>query len=499
MKDIDDYDETEEFSEMMDEVNEMAEKLDEEMKDIKAQVDHEIPSDISREVHISDIDEDFSNVVRRRDYRGKVESTNIEPLPSRSSRRKLKKWVYIAFVALLLVIGLGLFLIINNNKKLEEEKAIVENIKSHYHQYAKVSKDTILFEKKDNEYKEVGKIYKEVNVELEEQDITSDTKYFHIKDLDYYISYEDISEGKKDEEESRYKKYVPFNINVVTKDSFTLYNGDNKLITLNKEMEFPVIINNYENKYYVEYNNMLVSISKDDVSKTIDNKNTDKKNQSKITTLAYHRIYKENNTCTDPYVCMKIENFDKQMKYLVDNNYLTLTLDELYMYLKGNLQVEKAVVITLDDGLMFINADEVLDKYKIQATGFVTTSLDTVFKSLKAIFVQSHTHDMHRNYVCPGGNQGGAILCATKADIVADLKKSIEILGTDPIGFAYPFYDYNDNAIAALKEAGYKMAFVGRAGVLGKATPKVTDVYKIPRMTVYDESKMSFNEWKGYL
>ena len=59
-------------------------------------------------------------------------------------------------------------------------------------------------------------------------------------------------------------------------------------------MEFPVIINNYENKYYVEYNNKLVSISKDDVSKTKDNKNTDKKNQSKITTLAYHRIYKEN-------------------------------------------------------------------------------------------------------------------------------------------------------------------------------------------------------------
>ena len=50
-----------------------------------------------------------------------------------------------------------------------------------------------------------------------------------------------------------------------------------------------------------------------------------------------------------------------------------------------------------------------------------------------------------------------------------------------------------------LKEAGFKMAFVGRAGVMGKATPKVTDLYKIPRMTVYDEKYMSFNEWKSYL
>ena len=43
------------------------------------------------------------------------------------------------------------------------------------------------------------------------------------------------------------------------------------------------------------------------------------------------------------------------------------------------------------------------------------------------------------------------------------------------------------------------MSFVGRAGTLGKATPKVTDLYKIPRMTVWEESLMSFNTWKSYL
>ena len=64
---------------------------------------------------------------------------------------------------------------------------------------------------------------------------------------------------------------------------------------------------------------------------------------------------------------------------------------------------------------------------------------------------------------------------------------------------AFPFYDYNDTAIKGVKAAGFKMAFVGRAGQMGKATPKVTDLYKIPRMTVYDFSLMSFNEWKGYL
>ena len=36
------------------------------------------------------------------------------------------------------------------------------------------------------------------------------------------------------------------NTNIVTKNGFTMYLDDSKLLTLNKEMEFPVIINDYE-------------------------------------------------------------------------------------------------------------------------------------------------------------------------------------------------------------------------------------------------------------
>ena len=502
MDNREDLEETEELHELMDEKTEEFDNLvrthenTERLDDIQMMREKlEIPKD---EIHISDIDEDFSDVLKRRQRRRQYQ----EELPTRSGkRRRLKKWVYLLLLIPLLL-GVGLYFIIhsvNEKKRLEAEKALVADIESRYSEYATISKDTKLYEKKDNEYKEIGVIYKDANVELVKEEVTPNTKYFHIKDLDYYISYEDVSKGEKKEENSRYKNYLPFNSNIVTKDSFTLYSGDNKLITINKEMEFPILINNFEDKYYIEYNNMLVNISKDDVSKTKESKNTEKKNQAKMTTLAYHRVFKPENTCTDAYVCIAYDFFDKQMKYLVNNNYFALTLEEYYMYLKGNLQIEKGVVITLDDGLLFVNAEEVLAKYNLKATGFVTTSLGTVFKTLKAIDVQSHTHDMHRNYVCSGGNQGGAMLCASKASIIADLKKSNEILGVEPYGFAYPFYDYNDNVIAALKEAGYKMAFVGRAGVLGKATPKVTDLYKIPRMTVYGEKYMSFNEWKGYL
>ena len=506
-------DSTEEFSLLIDDVTDATENLEDTIDNLEEKLDQEIPL-IKDEIHISDIDDDFTNIIKRRDYKGRVEM----PKPVKNSesskptkKRKLKKWVYILLLIILLGAGAGTYIIIHNKneaKRLAEEKAILDNIKSHYHALAKISKDTTLYEKKDGKYQEVGTIYKGMNVSLEEEEIKLDTKYFHIKDkdLDYYVSFLDIEEGEEQKKDDRYKNYLPFNSNIVTKDKFTIYLGDEKLLTLNKEMEFPIIINNYENKYYVEYNDMLVSISKDDVNKTKENKNTDKKNQSKITTLAYHRVYDTGDKCTDGYVCIKKANFDKQMKYLADNKYFTLTLNELYMYLKGNLQIAKGVVITLDDGYLFKAADEVLDKYGLNATMFVISGdfIDKFdrFEGLKAIDIQSHTHKMHKNYVCPvtsSLSQGGKILCSSKSAIVEDLKKSLELLKVEPIGLAFPFYDYNDNAIAAVKEAGFKMAFIGRAGVLGKATPKSTNLYKIPRMTVWENSIMSFNEWKGYL
>ena len=425
---------------------------------------------------------------------------------SKKKKRKLKKWVYILVILIILIGSLSAYYFINKNKSekellLKNEK--IKEIENHFNDIVIVDMDTDLYSKNNDNYETVGKIYKDNIIELENNKIDSNTKYFKIKDSDYYIDYKTVSKiDKKEEYSNRYKKYIPFNKNVVMKEGFTLYDDEKEIVSFNKEMEFPIIINDYENKYYVEYKDRLVYVKKSDVKEIKDNKNTDKKNISYITTLAYHRVYSTIEKCTDPYVCIKKESFDKQMKYLHDNNYLTLTMEEEYMYLKGNLQLEKATVITLDDGYLFKSAEEVLEKYNLNATMFVISGDFKdfkVFNDLKHINIQSHTDKMHRNYVCSGGNQGGAILCASKDTIVKDLKTSVEKLNVKPYALAFPFYDYNENAISALKEAGFKMSFVGRAGVQGKSFPNKTNLYKIPRMTVWEESLMSFNSWKSYL
>lgn len=490
-----DYEETEDLSVLINELNEKTESLDNTVEMVRKRSERVYQEEMPK----NDFNEDFSGIIRKKDYKGKEDDI----MENTKSKRKLKKWVYLVFAFIVLLIGLIVFLVLHNKKVEEEKQNLIADIKSHYSEYVRVIKDTPIYDKNN---KKIGTVYKNAVLKLEEEKvIDEETKYFHVKDSivnDYYVPYKVVSKSSKQETDDRYKNYIPFEKAVVASD-FTLYLNDEKLISFDDEAELPIIINDYEGKYYVEYNDMLVGIKKDEVKELQDYKiGEGKKNQSKITTLAYHRVYDTGDKCTDAYVCIKKENFDKEMKYLSDNKYLTLTLNELYMYLNGNIQVNNAVVITFDDGYLYKAADEVLRKYNLNGTMFVITGdfADfTPFKEVTNLDIQSHTNNMHRNYVCSGGSQGGAILCAGEEKIKEDLLSSINKLGTEPIGMAFPFYDYNDTAIKAVKAAGFKMAFVGRAGQMGKATPKVTDMYKIPRMTVYDFSLMSFDKWKSYL
>ena len=62
-----------------------------------------------------------------------------------------------------------------------------------------------------------------------------------------------------------------------------------------------------------------------------------------------------------------------------------------------------------------------------------------------------------------------------------DLKKSRERLNNTTY-FCYPFYDYNNHAINALKEAGFTMALTGG----NKSATKGIDKFKVPRYVVYN-------------
>jgi len=443
----------------------------------------------------------------------KIDKKNEDKL---GKKRKFKNGYKIVSIILLLltitvliIIGVGIFK--RYQQKLADERIskerseLVATIKSHYNNYVVVAKDTKLYRiDENNNYYEYGVVYKDTELILGEIDIDYQTEYFYSVDLDCYVKYNDlkiINELSKRDE--RYKNYIVFNQNIVTNDNFSLYDSGNnmKVYTFRNNMSFPIIIKNDEDKYYVEFNNRLLYVLKDDVKEIINVNNTKLLNASKVTTLCYHRIYDSTHKCNDLYICKSKNNFEREMKYLSDNNFFTLTMNEMYLYLTNKIQIpQKSVVLTFDDGTLFELGIEILEKYNLHGTGFIKTGTFSDYSVYESpnFELQSHTDKMHVAGTCrieKANQQGGGILCLPESTVLNDLKASREKLNGS-IALAYPFYDYNDRAIELVKKSGFKLAFIGADNVMGRSYPGI-NLYKVPRMTIWDTT--TFESFKRYV
>lgn len=421
---------------------------------------------------------------------------------NKTKKKKSSLIIIIISIIVLLLLGLLSVYLINEDKKqkeLERQEKLKNEIISKYNEYVVTNNNTFLYEFIDGEYIEVGEVGQNVNLELEEIEITHETKYFKIKDTNYFIEYKQILPSEKKEINDRYKSFVVFNKNIITKDKTSFYkeNGD-LFITINKSYNLPIIINE-KDKYGVEFYNQLLYVKKEDVKEEKKVTNTKEETRTNIRTLTYHTVYiPEKESCTNSAVCHPIKKFEEQMKYLHDKKYLTLTMEELEMFLDGKIRVpKKTIVITLDDGRRLNNSVPIVEKYGIYSTFFVITSKYSIekYKDSKYARFESHTDDLHHNYKCNSGYYGGQMLCEKYDNIIKDLKLSQEKLGGSHY-FAYPFFDSNAQAIKALKETGFKMAFIGEYTSNGYSTGK-TDRFQLRRKTIFGTDGLSV--LKSYL
>ena len=162
-------------------------------------------------------------------------------------------------------------------------------------------------------------------------------------------------------------------------------------------------------------------------------------------------------------------------------------MHELELYMDGKLQLPRSILITFDDGGWTDIAIDVLEEYKMYATFFLITSWFNPKDYKKTAYTEfhSHSHDLHNGGKCPGG-QGAPIKCIDKDKILADLKKSRELLDGST-AFCYPFYEYNSYSENLLKEAGFTMAFIGEVPASYgpyKLAEVGGDKMKIPRFVV---------------
>lgn len=240
--------------------------------------------------------------------------------------------------------------------------------------------------------------------------------------------------------------------------------------------------------YGVELQGRIVWVDSAQVEETIARPGSGGPAATSLPVLMYHFFYSEADGQSRENVnFVEVEEFREQLQALQEGGYVTLTMREVEMMMKGWAVVpEKSVAITIDDGdpTVYQYAYPVLKDFGYNATLFLVTGwmnpqLPYEFFQMRedGLELQSHSFLMHQGG-CKAGH-GGRILCVDHDEGVADTRQSLEYVDGGFV-YCYPFGDVNDHAVEILQEAGVQLAFTTE---YGKIKPGM-DLYRLPRIRV---------------
>lgn len=232
-----------------------------------------------------------------------------------------------------------------------------------------------------------------------------------------------------------------------------------------------------------------------------------KPNLIKVPVLIYHQI----SSGTPGETVVSEQKFSEQMKYLYDNKYNTISIDELVSFMKnGALIPDKSIVLTFDDGWNGVkNAIPILNKYNFKASFAIIAKsgiggsyltwddINSIAQNPKfEILSHTMTHPWSKtsNLVTwiDGKTQGKG-----ESDVDYELKESKKLIekniGKQVKYLVWPVGWYNDALIAKAKDAGYEAALTVEDGV----NIKSDDIFKIKR--IFIDGACDIQEFKATL
>ena len=416
-------------------------------------------------------------------------------------RRKIKKknvFIFLIFVIFLVVgfFGYSFILKIINGDK---DKLIIN-----------INGDNDIILKYNEEYNDLGATAKYESIDLTDKiEVVNnlDTSKVGTYKYTYKVKYKKIEKsidrtikvvddkapiiklnGRKNISIGLGGKYVEYGASAIDE-----YDGDlSNLIVVDSSS----VDTNKEGSYKVKYSVNDSSGNKIDVERVV---NVTKNKAEKIAVLNYHFFYKNETDICHESICLQIDKFNEQLDYLKNNGYYTVTTEEFvdWMYNETELP-EKSVFLTIDDGAFGTAKDRgnylipALEEHDMYATLFLITDWWPIeyYKS-DNLDVESHTHDLHYEYrkYCEHRSK---VNCVSYNDLVTDLKKSIDVVKKKE-AFCFPFYESTEQSIKAVKEVGFKTAFVGG----NRKATRNDNKYKIPRYPIYDST--SLKTFIGYI
>ena len=186
----------------------------------------------------------------------------------------------------------------------------------------------------------------------------------------------------------------------------------------------------------------------------------------KILVLNYHQVQNSHTSLAVP-----LADFEDQMHYLSTHGYISITPDELYSGLNGEIELpKKPVLITFDDGYAdnYTNAFPILKYYGMRATIFVIPAFVGKYRNYLTwnelremedegiITVESHTMNHYKLEELPDDEIRSELL-NSKQILEENLGHPVEFL-------AYPTGTYNLHIAGIAKEVGYNGAFTIKYG-----------------------------------
>ena len=205
----------------------------------------------------------------------------------------------------------------------------------------------------------------------------------------------------------------------------------------------------------------------------------------KLPILMYHHL-SEKQSKLNKYT-VSVEEFENDLKYIQENGYTTVGLQDIINFVSGGKLPEKPIMITFDDGYLsvykyaFPKLCERNMKAVVNVIGKYTQMYSNIsdhnvnyahitFEQLKEmngsglIEIGNHTYDLHKTTDRLGiQRKSGESLDDYKSVIISDLTEAQNLIkdnvGITPIAFAYPFGKIPKDALPILKELGFVAVF----------------------------------------
>ncbi|MBQ7477009.1 MAG: polysaccharide deacetylase family protein [Selenomonadaceae bacterium] len=212
--------------------------------------------------------------------------------------------------------------------------------------------------------------------------------------------------------------------------------------------------------------------------------------------LAYHQV----NDVDQDEMTLRVDQFDAQMKYLVDEGYNVITPTELLDAWDGKGTLPpKPAVITFDDGHIEIykNVFPILKKYNLKATIFIVTDFLSLYpnyltweqaKEMQGsglVDFQSHTLNNKVLTKIKSRDKIWDQLQGSKQAIEWYLKKQVDFV-------AYPGGQYDKDVEMISKEAGYRAGFTFDYSL----THNLPQHYLLARIPIYGSNEHTFLRFK---